>query len=95
MGVNLNLVGKKTYKMANCKSKKGNKFTLKDYRENEDINYHTENALALIEKFGTKSELKEMVKIQNMHKSEGHINSKNYERRYKLSQKYFKCLFMK
>ena len=35
-------------------------FTLKDYDKNEAKNYHAENALELVKKYGTKQRLKKL-----------------------------------
>jgi len=80
--------------MVNCKSKKGNKFTLADFRKNEDRNAHTLNGVEVVRKFGTKSDLKEMLAIQDRHeKSDRGILQPDYKRRYELHSKYFQCFF--
>ena len=74
--------------------KGGNGFSIKDYRDNEKDNEHTENAYQLVKKFGTPEELKEMEEIKDRHEnSEQGINNDDYKRRYEISQKYFKDLF--
>jgi protein-disulfide isomerase-like protein with CxxC motif len=80
--------------MANCKPKKGNKFTLKEYRKNEDVNYHTENVVELVKKFGTKTDLKTILAIQHRHLTSGRgIVQPDYKKRYELHSKYFRCFF--
>ena len=71
---------------------KASEFSLKDYRENEEYNEHSENALQLVKKFGTPEEIKEMEEIVARHEQEGSINSADYNRRYEISQKYFPML---
>ncbi len=78
--------------MAKCKSKKGNKFTLKEYKKNEEDNEHTLNAVEVVRKFGTKTDIKTILAIQKRHDSEG-ISQVDYKRRYELHSKYFKCFF--
>jgi len=81
--------------MVKCKSKKGNQFTLKEYRKNEDINYNTENTVELVKKFGTKIELKTILAIERSEKYYERIFEEDYLTRYKLNSKYFKCFFKK
>lgn len=66
-------------------------FTRKDYFKNEAINNHTENVVALIEKFGTPKEIEEIHGIAERHDQSG-ISMQDYNRRYKISNKYFKKL---
>jgi len=69
------------------------KFTLDDYLKNEDINYHTENAVALTERFGTPEEIKEIHEIQERHdKSDRGISHEDSTRRYEIANKYYKNL---
>ena len=77
--------------MANCKPKKGNKFTLKDYTYFEELNEHTFNTINLVERFGTKTDIKTMVEIQKRHDSNGSLTQADYKKRYLLHNKYFKC----
>jgi hypothetical protein len=68
------------------------KFTLKDYERNEDINNHSLNALMLVKKYGTKGELKEMQSIVDRHELRGYLTGEDNNRRFKLSNKYYKLL---
>tara|TARA_R110002051_G_scaffold323463_2_gene417175 strand:+ start:185 stop:409 length:225 start_codon:yes stop_codon:yes gene_type:complete len=68
------------------------KFTLKQYLHNEDINYHSENALELVKIYGTKKELEEIQKIYDNHMERGHILSEEMDKRYKISNKYYEKL---
>lgn len=79
--------------MVKCKSKKGNKFTLKDFKENEKYNEHTLNTVELVKKFGTKRDLKTIIGIQERHERIGSIEQKDYKKRYELHSKYFQCFF--
>ena len=67
-------------------------FTLKKYLQNEDNNYHSENALELVKIYGTKKELEEIQKIYDNHMERGHILSEEMDKRYKISNKYYKKL---
>jgi len=71
---------------------KGQNFTVNDFLKNEDINYHSENAVALTDKFGTPSEIEEIHHIANEHKRIGHIPHDLYKRRYEISNKYYQNL---
>ncbi len=67
-------------------------FTLKQYLQNEDNNYHSENALELVKIYGTKKELEEIQKIYDNHMERGHILSEEMDKRYKISNKYYEKL---
>ena len=67
-------------------------FGMNEYEGNEGRNAHTENALLLTQKYGTQSEAKEMKEISNTHNSTGYINNQDYDRRCKISNKYYKNL---
>ena len=67
------------------------KFTIEDFRNNEAHNNHTENAVELVEMFGTDAEIKEIHGIHERHGDSG-ISDKDYKRRYELSEKYAKKL---
>jgi len=79
------------------KSKKSNihgrtNFTLADYEKNEDINYHAENALELVKKYGTKAEIKKIEAINKRHMERGHLEHGDSQKRYLISDKYYKNL---
>ncbi len=64
-------------------------FTKADFGDNEDKNYHSENAVELAKKFGTKAEIKRMMEIQKAHMARRHITSSDQKERDKLISKYF------
>ncbi len=68
---------------------KRSKFTLEDYEKNEDINYHMENAVALVDEYGTPEEKKEIHQIQKNHQDRGHILYEESQRREEISGKYY------
>lgn len=68
-------------------------FTLKQYKENEAINLHTENAVRLVEKFGTDEELIEIKAIARRH-DHSRLSYQDYCNRYDISSKYYKILVM-
>jgi len=79
------------------KSKKSNphgrtNFTLADYEKNEDINYHAENALELVKKYGTKAEIKKIEAINERHHARGYLEHGDSQKRYLISDKYYKNL---
>lgn len=59
----------------------------KQYDENENNNYHSENVVLLAKTFGTKEDLKEAKDILKQHEKEGSLTSENYKRRMKLQEK--------
>ena len=68
-------------------------FTLKEYEENENSNYHTENVYQLVLSFGTTEELIEITNIKERHEqSQFGISSKDMARRIELSDKYYSLL---
>ena len=71
-------------------------FTLADYEKNEDINYHAENALELVKKYGTKAEIKKIEAINKRHMKIGYIEFGNPQsdgnQRFLISNKYYKNL---
>ena len=73
-------------------SKTRPRLTLEEFRKNENINYHTENALLLVKQYGTKDDLEKMIKIFNNHMERGHILSEERKERYEISDKYFQNL---
>ena len=64
-------------------------FTKKDFDDNEDKNYHSENAVELAKKFGTKEEIKRMTAIHKAHMKRRHITSSDQKERDKLVMKYY------
>ena len=80
------------YNWHKCLSETRPRLTLEEYLKNENINYHTENALLLVKQYGTKKELEEMIKIFNNHMERGHILSEEQKERYELSNKYYQNL---
>jgi len=67
-------------------------FTKKDYRKNEDENEHSLNALELVKKFGTPSEIKDMQGIYDRHMKRGHITEPDYSKRKAYDKKYYSKL---
>ena len=68
-------------------------FTLKDYDKNEAKNYHAENALELVKKYGTKAEIKKIEAINKRHMERGHLVYDDMVARDEVShQKYYKNL---
>ena len=65
------------------------KFTKKDYDENEDNNMHSENAVELARKFGSTKEYNRMVAIYKAHMKRGSISSSDQKERDKLVNKYY------
>ena len=69
-----------------------NEFTKKDFDKNEDENKHTENGVAIVNKFGTSSEKKKMKDIQTRHNKEGSITIQDQQARDKMINKYYNKL---
>jgi len=67
-------------------------FTLAEYEKNEDINYHAENALELVKKYGTKAEIKQIEAINKRHHARGYLEHGDSQKRYLISDKYYKNL---
>jgi hypothetical protein len=63
-------------------------FTKKDYDSNEDQNMHTENAIELARKFGSKKEYDQMVAIYKAHRKKGEISRSDQMKRDALVKKY-------
>jgi hypothetical protein len=59
----------------------------KEYEENEDNNYHSENVVLLAENFGTEEEKAEAKEILEKHNEEGSLSSELYKRRSVLEEK--------
>ena len=64
------------------------KFTKKDFDKNEDRNLHSENAVELARKFGSKKEYDRMVAIYKSHMKRGSISSSEQKERDALISKY-------
>ena len=64
------------------------KFTMKQYKKNEDDNEHSLNALELVKAFGTPADKKEMQGIYDRHMKRGHISGTDYNRRNQIHNKY-------
>ena len=64
-------------------------FTMKQYRKNEDENKHTENGVALVNKFGTSAENIKMGGIAARHNMRGSISRKDQQDRDALVRKYY------
>ena len=65
---------------------------LAKYKKLEANGDHTEAAMLLVDTFGTEDEKEIIKEIANRHKKNGHIIDKDYELRYKTSNKYYKLL---
>ena len=65
------------------------KFTMKDFKDNEDANNHTENGVELVNMYGTPAEKKLMAQIAKNHDRRGSIERKEQELRDKLVKKYY------
>ena len=65
------------------------KFTMKDFKDNEDANNHTENGVELVNMYGTPAEKKLMAQIAKNHDRRGYIERKDQELRNKLVKKYY------
>ena len=68
------------------------KFTKKDFRDNEDINHHTENGVEIVNMFGTSAEKVKMSGIAARHNMKGSISSKDQKDRDALVKKYYSKL---
>jgi hypothetical protein len=66
-------------------------FTLADYKENEQINNHSENALMLTKMYGTQDEIFEVERLVKKGEREGD-SEEDYRRIYEISGKYYKHL---
>ena len=65
------------------------KFTKKDFDDNEDKNRHTENGVAVVNMFGTSAEKMKMGGIEARHNMKGSISSKDQKDRDALVKKYY------
>ena len=69
-----------------------NEFTKKDFDKNEDENKHTENGVAIVNKFGTSAEKMKMAGIQSRHNMKGSITAQDQKDRDAMVNKYYKRL---
>ena len=65
------------------------KFTKKDFRDNEDKNHHTENGVEIVNMFGTSAEKVKMSGIAARHNMKGSISRKDQQDRDALVKKYY------
>ena len=68
---------------------KGKNFSMKDYLKNEDKNYHTENAVELVNLYGTAKEKKEIKAIHDRQETSGFLGYTDYQSSHKLHNKYY------
>jgi len=64
----------------------------KEYDENEDKNYHTENYLLLAKAFGTPAEVKKVEEILKRNEKQGQTSKVDYDWMYKNINPYYKKL---
>jgi len=87
---------KKRMKGAKLRLKMGDaldeKFTKKDFDDNEDKNKHTENGVEVVNMFGTSAEKMKMAGIAARHNMKGSISSKDQKDRDAMVNKYYKRL---
>ncbi len=87
---------KKRMKGAKLRLKMGDaldeKFTKKDFDDNEDKNKHTENGVAVVNMFGSSAEKMKMAGIAARHNMKGSISSKDQKDRDAMVNKYYKRL---
>jgi hypothetical protein len=62
------------------------------YKENEEINNHMENAVMLVNAFGSKLEKIRIAEIANDHEKQGFLSMDQSRESYELSGKYYKLL---
>ena len=67
-------------------------FTLADYKENEETNNHSENALMLTKMYGTQDEIFEVERLIKKGEREGGFSEVDWRRIYEISGKYYKQL---
>jgi len=68
------------------------RFTKKDYADNEANNLHAENALAVVMQHGTKQEQATVMDINKRHVKAGSISSADQQRRDAIAKKYMSRL---
>ena len=66
--------------------------TLADYKANEEINHHSENALMLTKMYGTQDEINEVERLIKKGEREFGFSMEDYRRLYEISNKYYKHL---
>ena len=69
--------------------KQDERFTKKDFRDNENKNHHTENGVELVHMFGTSAEKAKMAAIALRHKMNRSISRKDQQDRDALVKKYY------
>ena len=79
---------KKAMKRLGIKEDLDEKFTRKDFDDNEDKNHHTENAVELVNMFGDNYEKRQIAQIKKDHDKRGHLVSKDQKVRDALVKKY-------
>jgi hypothetical protein len=70
----------------------GEKFTKKDFRDNEDSNHHTENGVEIVNMYGTPAEKKLMAQIAKNHDKNRGISEKEQKLRDAMVKKYYSKL---
>ena len=65
---------------------------MKQYKDNEDNNAHTENYLMLAKFFGTEDEVKKVKDIMKRNKKQGSTSESDNDWMYKNINKYYKKL---
>ena len=68
------------------------RFTIGDFKRLEADNRHDIAAKKLVDKFGTPEDKKEIDAINKRHKQTGYIQGPDYQKRYKMTNKYFSKL---
>lgn len=66
------------------------KFTLKQYRRNEENNNHTENAVKLVHMYGTIEEINKIDQLAALEKAQDGLTMGQSRERYDISNKYYK-----
>ena len=67
-------------------------FTKKDFKDNEKVNNHSENAYQLAHAFGSAEEIKRMEQILKFIDQRGYIDKISYQYQLKITKKYFSKL---
>ena len=79
----------KTYQKSKRNEELGEKFTKKDFRDNEDSNHHTENGVEIVNMYGTPAEKKLMAQIAKNHDKNRGISEKEQKLRDAMVKKYY------
>ena len=82
----------KTYQKSKRNEELGEKFTKKDFRDNEDSNHHTENGVEIVNMYGTPAEKKLMAQIAKNHDKNREISQKEQKLRDAMVKKYYSKL---